>query len=210
MKEAVRGYSVYVRKMDGSPSVRLGEGDASGLSPDGKWAVAITARSEPAQITLLPTGAGERRTVTHDQINHQRAFFFPDGKRILFAGNEPGPDGARLYVQDLVGGKPEAITPEGIRLSRSKPISPDGNSVIARGADGKVYLYSISRGVAPGPRSRGGLPSGARTANLSLSTAAAKCLRGCFAWIWRRERGSSGRSCSLGMRRGWRKSPTFG
>jgi serine/threonine protein kinase/Tol biopolymer transport system component len=139
------GYSVYVRKMDGSPSVRLGEGDASGLSPDGKWAVAITARSEPAQIVMLPTGAGEPRPFTHDQINHQRAFFFPDGKRVLFAGNEPG-RGARLYVQDLAGGKPQAITPEGIRLSRSKPISPDGSSVIARGADGRVYLYPVSPG----------------------------------------------------------------
>jgi len=137
------GYSVYLRKMDGSPAVRLGEGDASALSPDGKWAMAIIARSEPAQIALLPTGAGEPRPLTHDEINHQRAVFFPDGKRILFAGNEPG-HGTRLYVQDLAGGKPQAITPEGIRLPRSKPISPDGKSVIARGPEGRVYLYSVS------------------------------------------------------------------
>jgi Tol biopolymer transport system component/predicted Ser/Thr protein kinase len=139
------GYSVYLRKMDGSPAVRLGEGDASALSPDGAWALAINARSSPAQLVLLPTGAGGPRSLTHDEINHQRAVFFPDGKRILFAGNEPG-RGTRLYVQDLAGGKPQAITPEGIRLARSKPVSPDGKSVIARGPEGKVYLYPVSPG----------------------------------------------------------------
>jgi Tol biopolymer transport system component len=139
------GYSVYLRKMDGSAAVRLGEGDASALSPDGAWALAIGARSTPAQLILLPTGAGGPRTITHDEINHQRAAFFPDGKRILFAGNEPG-RGTRLYVQDLAGGKPQAITPEGLRLFRSKPISPDGRSVIARGPEGKVYLYPVSPG----------------------------------------------------------------
>jgi len=137
------GYSVYLRKMDGSPAVRLGEGDGSALSPDGKWALAINARSEPAQIVLLPTGAGGPKIVTKDAINHQVAVFFPDGKRILFSGNEPG-RGTRLYVQDLEGGKPQAITPEGIRLWRSKPISPDGKSVIARGPEGRVFLYDIS------------------------------------------------------------------
>jgi Tol biopolymer transport system component len=139
------GYGVYLRRMDGSPAVRLGEGDATALSPDGTWALAITSRSSPAQLVLLPTGAGGPRALTHDEINHQRAVFFPDGKRILFAGNEPG-KGTRLYVQDLVGGKPQAITPEGIRLPRSKPVSPDGKSVIARGPDGKVYLYPVSSG----------------------------------------------------------------
>src|SRR5262249_9448823 len=36
------GYSVYVRRIDGSPAVRLGEGRAQALSTDGKWALAIT------------------------------------------------------------------------------------------------------------------------------------------------------------------------
>ena len=136
-------YSVYLRRMDGSPAVRLGDGDAAGLSPDGSWALAINARDNPAQMTLLPTGAGAPRPLTRDDINHQWAVFFPDGKRILFAGNERG-RGTRLYVQDVASGKPQAFTPEGIRLARGKPISPDGKSVIASGPEGKIYLYSIS------------------------------------------------------------------
>jgi Tol biopolymer transport system component len=150
------GYSVYLRRMDGSAAVRLGEGDASALSPDGAWALAINTRATPAQLALLPTGAGTPRALPRDDINHQRAVFFPDGKRILFAGNEPG-RGTRLYVQDLVGGKPQAITPEGIRLLRSKPVSPDGTSVIARGPEGKVYLYPVTPGE---PRPAPGLEPG--------------------------------------------------
>src|SRR5262249_33886068 len=30
-------YSVYLRQTDGSPPVRLGDGEADSLSPDGKW-----------------------------------------------------------------------------------------------------------------------------------------------------------------------------
>src|SRR5262249_36495712 len=46
------GYSVYVRGMDGSPAVRLGEGSSQGLSPDGKWALAITHPASQPQLVL--------------------------------------------------------------------------------------------------------------------------------------------------------------
>ena len=50
----------YLRQTDGSPAVRLGDGGAQALSPDGKWALAlqVTGRSS----SLLPTGAGEAKT----------------------------------------------------------------------------------------------------------------------------------------------------
>src|SRR5262249_55577893 len=34
-------YSVYLRKTDGSPAVRLGDGAAMAISPDGKWVISI-------------------------------------------------------------------------------------------------------------------------------------------------------------------------
>jgi Tol biopolymer transport system component len=51
-------YTTYVRKMDGSPPVRLGEGAACALSPDGRWALAIHF-GPPHRLLLMPTGAGE-------------------------------------------------------------------------------------------------------------------------------------------------------
>jgi WD40-like Beta Propeller Repeat len=43
----------------------------------------------PSQLVLLPTGTGEQRPLTHDSIHHQGAAWTPDGKRIVFVGNEP-------------------------------------------------------------------------------------------------------------------------
>ena len=56
------GYAVALRKLDGSLPVRLGDGSAGGLSPDGKWAISVFT-GNPERMTLLPIGAGEPRTV---------------------------------------------------------------------------------------------------------------------------------------------------
>jgi Tol biopolymer transport system component len=136
-------YAVCLRKTDGSPAVRLGEGAAMALSPDGKWVISIP-RGTPAQLVLLPTGSGESRRITNDSINHVTAAFFPDGKRVLFAGNEPG-RGVRFYVQDLQGGRPRAISPEGVEVF-AVAISPDGKRVAAIGPDGENWLYPVEGG----------------------------------------------------------------
>jgi len=141
-------YSAWLRKTDGSPAIRLGEGLACGLSPDGRWALVVLLQPTPAQIALLPTGAGEAKVITHDAINHRIAAWFPDGKRILFAGTEPG-EGARLYVQDLEGGAPRPITPRGVGRSFwiKRPVSPDGRKVVA--FDGKKFALIPVEGGEP-------------------------------------------------------------
>ncbi|MGO9127824.1 MAG: protein kinase domain-containing protein [Terriglobales bacterium] len=147
-------YAVYIRNTDGSPAIRLGEGSADAISPDQKWVIVETPDS-PAQLRLLPTGAGQAQPLTNDPINHQWARWFPDGKRFAFAGNEPG-RGVRLYVQDVSGGKPKAISPEGA-FAAAFAISPDGQLVVGIGPDQKGYIYPsaggeprILNGMAPG------------------------------------------------------------
>src|SRR5262249_43096455 len=97
---AGKTYHPYLRKTDGSPPIRLGEGSARALSPDGKWVIASVALKSPLQFVLLPTGTGEEKPLTNDDLHHVRASWFSDGKRILFQGSEPG-HGMRLYVQDI-------------------------------------------------------------------------------------------------------------
>ena len=108
-------YSVFLRRTDGSPAVHLGEGRGEAISPDGKWVLALVPTSPP-QLSLLPTGAGEPRILSRDSIDYQRAWWFPDGKRILVAGSEPG-HSTRLYVRDLEGGKLQPVTPEKMEVS---------------------------------------------------------------------------------------------
>ena len=138
-------YAIYIRNTDGTPAIRLGEGAAAALSPDQKWAIVQTP-SSPEQLRLLPTGAGETQSLTNDSINHQWARWFPDSKRFVFGGNEPG-RGVRLYTQDISGGKPKPISPEGVDAV-SFAISPDGLSVVGIGPDGKGYLFSTAGGDA--------------------------------------------------------------
>jgi Tol biopolymer transport system component/predicted Ser/Thr protein kinase len=147
-------YALYIRNTDGSPAVRLGEGAANALSPDQKWVIAQSPGS-PEQLRLLPTGAGETQVLTNDSINHQWARWFPDGKRFVFSGNEPD-KGVRLYVQEISGGKPHAISPEGVDAV-SFAISPDGQSVVGTGPDGKGYSYPASGG---DPKVVNGMDSG--------------------------------------------------
>src|ERR1700722_18943371 len=104
-------YVTYLRGTDGSAAVRLGAGAPLEISPDGKWAMVLGSTREPSQLVLLPTGTGEARALTHDGIHHQGAAWTPDGKRIVFVGNEPG-HRIRYYLQSGEGGPPRAITPE--------------------------------------------------------------------------------------------------
>ena len=136
-------YAVYIRKTDGTPAVLLGEGGAVALSPDGKWAIAQSQES-PSQFRLLATGAGEARDLTKDNINHSWAHWFPDGKRILFAADEPG-KGVRFYVYEVESGKSQVISHEGVN-GTAFMISPDSKQIAAIGPDQKGYLYPVSGG----------------------------------------------------------------
>jgi Tol biopolymer transport system component len=136
-------YTGYLRQTDGSPAVRLAEGRAFALSPDGRW-VLSSASNAAGKLVVLSTRAGEPRALSGEPINYVDARWFPDGKRFLFSGNEPD-HGVRLYVQDLVGGKPSAISPEGT-YGLAFLISPDGQEVAAVGPDQKGYLYPVSGG----------------------------------------------------------------
>jgi len=133
-------YSVYLRGMDGSPAIRLGPGNATDLSQDGKWVLTVRLNPAPAQLVLLPTGAGEVKAVTNDAIAHDLGWFTTDGAHIVFAGFEAGHQ-PRLYLQPLSGGTPKPITPEGV----TGIPSPDG-TLTAFG--GKIYAAS---GGAPRP-----------------------------------------------------------
>ena len=129
---------VYLRKTDGSsPAVRLGDGDATGLSPDKKWVAQVSA----GRILLLPTGPGERRTIEDEGLEYRAAAFFRDGKRLLVQARTEGKL-ARLYVRDLAQGPPRPFTPDGFGLDA---VSPDGRFVVAEGRDSRV-LYPVEGG----------------------------------------------------------------
>ncbi len=137
-------YSAYLRKLDGSPAVRLGEGAAIALSPDGAWAISILHPASNPQIVLLPTSVGEPRLLSKEGLDVVDAGFLPDGKRIVCSATE-GRHGMRLYVRDISGGKPRALTPEGYSMHRGT-ITSDSRFVVVRGPDNRTYLYPLEGG----------------------------------------------------------------
>jgi eukaryotic-like serine/threonine-protein kinase len=147
-------YAVYLRKTDGSPAVRLGDGQSLALSLDGKWALSSRGDNQ-TDLFLLPTGPGEPKQLDGHGIIHSAACWFPDGKRILYAGTEPK-RGARLYVQDITTNKIDAISAEGTN-ALSFALAPDGRQVAAVAADQKGYLFPIPSG---GPKPIPGLLPG--------------------------------------------------
>jgi Tol biopolymer transport system component/predicted Ser/Thr protein kinase len=139
--------AIYLRGTDGSPAVRLGSGQALGLSPDGKWALAVVSAGQAEDLVLLPTGAGEPRTVPRSSITYQWGSWLPDGHGAVVCGHEPG-HGNRLYVLDLSTGRSRAVSPEGIGAYNWRGVAPDGRVAVALATDGRPTLYPIDGGDA--------------------------------------------------------------
>jgi Tol biopolymer transport system component len=138
------GYSVYVRKLDGSPAVRLGEGSAQHLSPDSTRAAAVVTRQDRGLIRLYPTGVGEPMTIDVPGLSVDQVNWTIDGSALIVSATEGG-HGYRIYVRDFGTGKVKPISPEGYRLFSARAC-PDGHSVAVTGPDKKPYLYPLTGG----------------------------------------------------------------
>jgi WD40 repeat protein len=135
-------YTVYLRDMDGSPPVRLGEGAGCALSPDGRWALTIHF-GPPHRLVLIPTGPGDTLSLPRGQMEtYQSGSFLPNGRRIVFVGAERGHP-QRTWVQELPGGLPSAVTPEG---AVGVATSPDGRWVAAVTQDFALRLFPLQGG----------------------------------------------------------------
>jgi serine/threonine protein kinase len=134
---------IYVRKTDGSPPRRLLDGGAVALSPDGR--LVLCPEDPPATaMVLVPTGAGQPRRLERESIilgwtEMDRSGFFPDGARVFYGGREAG-HGGRVWVQDVDGGRPRAITPENV----TRPVLVgDGHFICARSPAFEWSLYPV-------------------------------------------------------------------
>ena len=135
-----RNYGVVLRKTDASQALRLGEGNAQTLSPDGKWASAFIAT--PPQLVVYPTGAGGAIRINPGPIErYESASWFPDGKRLLICGSG-ATRAPRCYEQDLAGSPPHPLAPEGVLAT----LAPDGRTLLLSTPDGLFHLSSIDGG----------------------------------------------------------------
>jgi len=147
-------YSTFVRGMDGSPAVLLGEGEALAFSPDAKAAL-VMLFTTPPRLAVLPVGAGETKILPNpglDLYDDRSAVWTPDGKNILFVAGERGKP-PRGYAQNLETGAVRPLTPEGVA---GFLLSARGDSVYAGLPDGTGYAFPVAGG-KPTPLSLLGL-----------------------------------------------------
>lgn len=139
----------FVRKTDGSPAVKLGAWDEPVLSPDGRRVLAVEgATVGTGKPSVVPIGVGEIQKFDVDAIqNVQSMGWMPDGKSFYYGADDG--HGFCMYLQDLAGGKPRAVTPVITVKSyyfETHLASPDGKFLFARDTNGKAKLYPVDGG----------------------------------------------------------------
>ena len=160
-----KNFAIYLRKMDGSPAIRLGEGQGLARTPDEKWVLTRNPNA-PDRFVLLPTGTGEPKILVLPGIETTaQAAWLPDGKRFVFSGREKG-KGIRVYLLATENGVPRPISPEGVDLpfvttvappaTAAGTVSPDGRWFLGR-REAVFFRYSIEGG---DPRPIAGLEPG--------------------------------------------------
>jgi eukaryotic-like serine/threonine-protein kinase len=137
-------YGVFIRKTDGSPAVRLGDGYAINLSNDGRRVLSLNFYSNPEHLVLLPSGPGEPQTIPNAGYRIRWAELFPDGKHVLVLANKNN-EPLRYYVQQIDS---EKLLPVGAASvpDRGDVISPDGKTVALVDSDEKLALYPLDDG----------------------------------------------------------------
>jgi Tol biopolymer transport system component len=142
----------YLRKTDGSSgAIRLGEGRAESLSPDGRWAIAGTRKGEHM---LLPVGVGAARAIDTHGRRCDSARWLPDNKRVVMSCSEGGA-GFRNYVQAVEGGESRPFIPEGTWCNA---VSPDSREAACLDGEGKGWIYPLDGGAARPIAEIGGTP----------------------------------------------------
>ncbi len=148
--------SIYTRKLDGSAPVRIGEGHAFILSPDGKWVSGYNTVEGSRQFRLVPTGAGEERPMNVPGLTFAVPFAVLSNEQYIIVGMETGktfPQGWRCFLWDSGKNTFRPVCPEGIPDDLIA-LSPDHKWVLSQVPGGSQYaLYPVGSGdhkIVPG------------------------------------------------------------
>jgi hypothetical protein len=146
-------YDLLVRKMDGSPAIKVGSGRAQEISADGRWVLAVTPAA-PRRVVLVPTGAGESRQVDVGDLEPILATFVPRGLTVAVAGQRAG--SPAIAIVDVNSGKrtnidANMLNGRAFSLRRVSPtfVAPDASLVAIGADDGKVMAWTLD---GAGPR----------------------------------------------------------
>ncbi|MCK6544799.1 protein kinase [Myxococcota bacterium] len=144
-ESAVNESIAYVRDLASrSDPVRLGEGMAWAISPDGKY-VLISPKAPYEKLVLVPTGPGQPRELPRGDVSIVTLVeFLPGGAELVIQGEDREGE-TRLWRQSLSGGEPEHLAGPGYRLAL-RDASPDGRTLLVFDLDFRQFELSLATG----------------------------------------------------------------
>ena len=141
--------SVYLRKTDGSPPVRLADGAAFALSPDGKWVSGYySIDPQTRQYVLIPTGAGEELKIVIPKLGNLGLVYGwsqDDQTLYLHGPGEKNKNQMQNYSWNPSTGAVHAIGPEGVADDLAM-LAPDRRQILDIGPDGRFWIYPVDGG----------------------------------------------------------------
>jgi len=128
--------------------VRTGTWMSVDVSPDGKQIVFDVL----GDLYVMPIAGGEAKALTHTMAWEMQARFSPDGKQIAYMSDAGGGD--NVWVMNVDGSNPRAITKEDFRLLNNPVWHPNGEFIAARKhysgtrslGSGEIWMYHASGG----------------------------------------------------------------
>jgi Tol biopolymer transport system component len=147
--QAGQDYETFVVRSDQSGAVRLSAGDAVGLSPDGRWAMSVSADYRTFFVSPLGTGA-TRKIPNPDGVEYvSLGNWHPDGRRFVIVGRR-GTEPSRGFACDVETGACAPFGDPGMMwpLFVPPPVSPDGRYVVLQDAHGTPLRWPIAGGTA--------------------------------------------------------------
>lgn len=130
-----------MRGTDGSPAVRIAEGLARALSPDGHWAIVQT--NESPHFDVIPTGPGEAFRLERAGLALLDARWLSNGQHAVVRARVQSGQ-ARLYLLDVRGSAVRQLTPDALDVEETGwAVSPDG-AMLAVSTGQHVELFPIT------------------------------------------------------------------
>jgi len=148
--------SVYMRKTDGSPAIRVSDGHAYELSPDGNWTSGYALNADGARrFVLQPTGPGEESEIKAPGLwGGGVVYDWLAGERQYLVGGVLRGHTWQCFVWDAVRGTLRLLCPAAHDSIEAYFVSPDRSQLLTLVPQAGWTIYPIDGGA---PRTAHGI-----------------------------------------------------
>jgi len=138
--------SLYLRNTDGSAPIRIGDGHAYKLSPDGKWISGYVLTEDGSRrFLLLPTGPGEPVEIKPPGVFPANVYGWLGHDQYMVIGFYPGKK-YQCFAFDSQKNTLRPVCPEGIPDATIYFLSPDHKLFLSPGPGEGWTIYPVDGG----------------------------------------------------------------